>query len=389
MYISKMKLKNWRNFKSLEISFKNRTFIIGANAIGKSNLLDAFRFLRDLCSDGLQSAVKERGGISKIRCLNARKTPEIKLEIEVSEFEKEEPRWKYLLGFFQETNGKRRVLLTKEEVWEDGNPKPILCRPNMEDKKDSELLTQTHLEQLTQNAPFRQLTEMLKEINYFHLVPQLLRYPDAFGGSDLPNDPFGRGFLAKIAQTSEKTRNRYLKKISQLLGFAVPQLKELNFMRDEIGTPHLTAVYQHWRPNAGKQNETQFSDGTLRLIALLWILCENSGITLLEEPELSLHQEIVAKLPELFYFAQKNFKKKRQFVITTHSEHLLSDRSIRLSEIQILYPTKEGTECKCAIEVEQWKHMLHAGMTPAEIVLPEIRPQNIDQFCMPFLSEAR
>ncbi|MFT0631473.1 AAA family ATPase, partial [Pseudomonas sihuiensis] len=59
MIITRLKLKNWRNFKNLEIPLGPRTYIIGANATGKSNLLDVFRFLRDICrpaGGGLQRA---------------------------------------------------------------------------------------------------------------------------------------------------------------------------------------------------------------------------------------------------------------------------------------------------------------------------------------------
>ena len=74
MIIKSLKLRNWKNFRSLDIKLTERMFIVGANASGKSNLLDAFRFLRDLVkpvNGGLQSAVTARGGMKKLRCVNA------------------------------------------------------------------------------------------------------------------------------------------------------------------------------------------------------------------------------------------------------------------------------------------------------------------------------
>jgi hypothetical protein len=59
---------------------------------------------------------------------------------------------------------------------------------------------------------------------------------------------------------------------------------------EENGRPHLEAIYDHWRPGAGKQKEDQFSDGTLRLIGLLWSLQEGDSLLLLEEPELIIEQ---------------------------------------------------------------------------------------------------
>ncbi|HRX87118.1 MAG TPA: AAA family ATPase, partial [Phycisphaerae bacterium] len=71
MHVSRIHLKNWRNFRSVEAALEQRVFIVGPNASGKSNLLDALRFLRDIAKPGggLQRAVLDRGGLTKIRCL--------------------------------------------------------------------------------------------------------------------------------------------------------------------------------------------------------------------------------------------------------------------------------------------------------------------------------
>ena len=85
MIVSHLHVKNWRNFQRVDIALRERQFIVGANASGKSNLLDVFRFLRDIAKTeggGLQKAVKDRGGVSKIRSLAARRDPEVAIEVE-------------------------------------------------------------------------------------------------------------------------------------------------------------------------------------------------------------------------------------------------------------------------------------------------------------------
>ena len=84
--MTRLKLKNWRNFKQIDIALRDRVYLIGPNASGKSNLLDVFRFLRDIAKPsggGLQKAVKDRQGITKLRCLQARTDPEVAIEQEL------------------------------------------------------------------------------------------------------------------------------------------------------------------------------------------------------------------------------------------------------------------------------------------------------------------
>lgn len=65
MFISRLVLENWRNFLEVDVNLTERTYLLGANATGKSNFLDVFRFLRDISKSeggGLQKALTDRGG---------------------------------------------------------------------------------------------------------------------------------------------------------------------------------------------------------------------------------------------------------------------------------------------------------------------------------------
>ncbi len=380
MIISHISLKNWRNFRSVDVSLRDRVFLVGPNASGKSNFLDALRFLRDLAKDGggLQKAVRDRGSLSKIRCLYARRYPDVEIEIHLAENELKAPTWKYSIGIKQRKGGQNEPILSYERVWKDG--KQLINRPDLEDETDSLRLTQTYLEQINANAAFREIPKFLESILYLHLVPQLLRYPEAFSGPGIQGDPFGRNFLERVIKTSEKTRRSRLKKIEDALKIAVPQLKQLTDVKDEMGIPHLEVVYEHWRPGAGKQREDQFSDGTLRLIGLLWSLLESDSLLLLEEPELSLNAGITAKLPSLIYRLQK--AKKRQVMLSTHSADLLSDKGIGGEEVLLMTPTAEGTKVEVASSIQEINGLLDGGLTVADAALPRATPAQVDQLSL-------
>ena len=378
MIVSRLILKNWRNFRHVDVNLRERQFVVGPNASGKSNLLDVFRFLRDIAKPeggGLQKAVKSRGGVSKIRSLAARQDPEIIVEIYLANSPDEDPVWHYEIGLKQETRGYRQPILSFERVSQ--GEKKLLDRPDTEDKEDPERLKQTFLEQVNTNAEFRDIARYLESVTYLHLVPQLLRHAETLQGRQLEDDPFGQGFLNRVAKSQPRTQKSRLAKIEKALKIAVPQLKQLQFERDESGRPHLAALYSHWRPNAGWQREDQFSDGTLRLLALLWSLLERDSLLLLEEPELSLNAGIVEQLAPLIYRMQR--QRRRQVLISTHSEDLLRDHGIDGREVLLLTPDSEGTMVEVATKVKDARALLDAGLSIADAVLPRTRPGNVEQ----------
>ena len=179
MLISNIRLKNWRNFRSLDLPLRDVSYVLGPNASGKSNLLDALRFLRDVSKTkggGLQAAIAERGGISKVRCLHARRDPEVEIDVELSQELDQPAAWRYVLAFKPEGKGAQRLLVSREQVWKDGEL--VLDRPDSKDDADVLLRTQTHLEQIQTNIDFREVADFLSDITYLHLVPQLLRFGD-------------------------------------------------------------------------------------------------------------------------------------------------------------------------------------------------------------------
>lgn len=380
MYISRIKLYNWKNFRDCEVSLAERCFVIGANATGKSNFLDVLRFLRDIVkqSGGLQFAVNVRGGLKKIRCLAARKRTEVRVEVDISENGKNDPKWKYSLELVNTGGGIQNVtaLVNREEVYNYYTDEIILLRDNSFKADDAETKKYTHLEQPTANARFREIKDVFQTTEYLNVIPQFVRDADSVMLSSGMEDYYGRNFMKRLALLNEKTRNKYLKIINEVLLTAVPQLENLSFVKDEKGVPHVEAKYHHWRARGSKQNEQMFSDGTIRLIGFLFAMLDGNGIILLEEPETNLHTAIVAAIPEFVAKVQRN--KKRQVIITTHSYEILSNKGIRAEELVILRPSPEGTIAENALEDKAVSAMLEAGLSAADAAMAETRADNID-----------
>jgi hypothetical protein len=367
-----LQLEQWRNFSSVNVALPRRVFLIGPNASGKSNFLDVFRFLRDIAAlgGGFGEAVRKRGGVSSLRSLAARRYPDILVCVQIGTDE-EPDRWTYELVFYQDNL--QRPVIRRERVTKRGQE--ILRRPNPDDERDPARLTQTYLEQVSTNQDFREIAGFLTSVRYLHIVPQLVREPDRSVGRQ--NDPYGGDFLEQVASKPQRTREAWLRRIGEALQIAVPQLGKLELWRDVRGTPHLRGNYVHWRPQGAWQNEDSFSDGTLRLLGLLWAVLEGDGPLLLEEPELSLHPEIVRHVPQLLARMQR--RTGRQVILSTHSGDLLGDEGIGLDEVLLLWPEAEGSVVKAARDLDEVPELLRDGLSLPEVVLSRTRPARAGQ----------
>lgn len=375
MRFCRLRLQNWKNFRSVDVALQNRTFLVGPNAAGKSNLLDALRFLRDLAQakgGGLQAAIEDqRLGFTHVRSLHARQRSSVVVAVEVGNGEHD--RWSYELEL---SGDKRGAKVVSELVRKAGAVE--IQRPDERDVSDPELLRQTHLEQVSANSRFRPLVDFFAGVAYLHLVPQLLREPRRF--EVVGRDPLGSDFLRRIAQAPKKQRDARLKRICAALQVAVPSLKQLEQWTDAAGIPHLRGQFEHWRPNAGWQTEPQFSDGTLRLIALLWMLADGVDPLLLEEPELSLHPAVVREIPRMLH--KLNRKRSRQVILSTHSVDMLSDAGLEPDEILLVQPGKEGSGVVAASDIADVRTLLEQGCSPGEAVMPQVSPPGIHQLML-------
>lgn len=380
MRITRLKLTNWRNFKTVDAPFARRMFVVGPNASGKSNLLDSIRFARDVArvGGGFQEAVASRGGVHKVRCLAARNLNRGRVHVGFDLGGDDDPtEWSYHLDFSAEPRGKRRPVLSEERIYHQG--REVLARPDDDDNADEERLIQTALEQVNMNRDFRAIADLLTSVRYRHLVPQVLREPER--RAEHVDDPFGADFLLQVARTPEKSRVRRLNRINAALRLAVPQLDELKLQLGDDGTPHLEARYEHWRERGARQDERDFSDGTLRLIGLLWSLTDNSksaGPLLLEEPELSLNNAIVRQLPTILNRVQRDGGP--QVIVTTHAYSMFADEGVGLDEVLVLSTSGDGTTAQLAIENDDVRRSVQQiGMSLEEAIDPLTRPAGVQQ----------
>lgn len=100
---------------------------------------------------------------------------------------------------------------------------------------------------------------------------------------------------------------------------------------------------------------TRLSDGTLRYLCLLAILCdpEPPAVICIEEPELGLHPDILPKVADLFLAASE----RTQLLVTTHSD-ILVDALTEHPETVIVCDKHAGQTEMRRLDTERLAHWL-------------------------------
>ncbi|HWO17979.1 MAG TPA: AAA family ATPase [Kofleriaceae bacterium] len=384
MRFTRLKLTNWRNFRSADVPLCPRTFVVGPNASGKSNLLDAIRFLKELAEPGggLQRAVVEqRGGLKAIRSIHARNVTYVGIEAAVTGDDGVE--WVYELRIAEGDRKARLPHVVKETV-ERRAGLPSMTRVRNVRNEDPDERTQTWLEQRLQSKDFRELAKFFASVEYSHVVPQVVREQRRPADQSRPRDPYGSDLIEDMATTPIREQKRRLGHINQALQGVLPQLVKIGVGRDKVGRPYLDARYQHWRKPSARQDESQFSDGTLRLLGLLWTLSGKGGPVLLEEPEISLHEKAVALLPALLHRVVA--ASGRQIIVSTHSLSLVNDAGIEPREVVALESTREDTKVHIGTEYPMLVDIARQGQPFGHEIVGMTAPPEVDQLDL-FLAE--
>src|SRR3954465_15037924 len=79
-FLRRVRIRGYKSIAFCDVTLEPLTILVGRNATGKSNFLDALAFLRDAMASGVAEALKRRGGVHGVMC---RTVPGESVELEV------------------------------------------------------------------------------------------------------------------------------------------------------------------------------------------------------------------------------------------------------------------------------------------------------------------
>lgn len=349
--ISSIKLTNLLSFgpDNEPLPLLPLNILIGANAVGKSNLIDAFALLKAAANNSLTEFISRRGGVGQwIWKGAAGATASIEAVIPYSDgsVETGDESLRYCISFSESKEHE----LEKFSYWLDGAaPLPGTTKPLRYTSNESSIRPSSrgslgiNLERL--------LTEINRGKGAAEFVSSLLRSITAYRGWSFSRDPL---CLARTAQPvggessfllddasnlpaalkyisdrgMKAELKRYLKKVN---GYAK------GFDVNEVGNPpilQLTLQERNFIIDASR-----FSDGTMRWLALLTVLLHPTPppLVCLEDPEVGLHPDMIPILADLLREAAT----RTQLVVVTESLPLISSFS-RTPEVVLVCEKEEG-----------------------------------------------
>lgn len=363
-YISHIYAKNWRNFPEIDIALHpQKNLIIGANASGKTNFLDLLRFLGDVTKNDLTNAVESRGGFTSLRFFKYKNDEtEIFIQFRIENYDDKSDFFEYKLAFKLQWGGEKSLYIDKE-ILTHGDTEIFNIDSKFQDiKKEERSQTIIHNQYLADKT----VRSFLQNIFYFHLNPLSVRKRTADDRNKTELDPSGSNFIEVLYKAQKNMRERFLKKATDSLKSFIPNLENIEFEQDKNGMYHLFLKMTDSRSNEIKQDEILMSDGTLRLLGLLWSIYEKSSkssVLLIEEPELSLHTAIINHLPHLLHRIQRT--QKVQIFLTTHSLEMLRE-PIKSENVLGIYFRDKGSQIQKITNWKEFQVLEDSGFTLAE-----------------------
>lgn len=354
--ITRVHIKNYRSLENVDVELGRLTVLVGRNGAGKSNFVDAIKFVQEALQIGLEAAVANRNGLASLRRWTAKGRPcEVEIEITIKRgiFH---GAYSFVLAGSVENDFrvKRETCFAarggnspSQDEFEIREGAWIIRPAEFEGQEAAGARASTanrFSKQLAPNALFlpsvrilmqSPLGEMLASLTgsgFFSIYPNTMREPQRFSsarrmGNNGENFSSALQFLIK--QWKEQKREPFAELLAAL-GRVVDDVSDVRVkqvggylvteMRHDYQRGILLAEHDEAAPWFDLSQE---SDGTLRMLGLLIGLYQTNsprGLVAVEEPEVNIHPGALAVLADVL----REVSERHQVLLTTQSPDLIS-----------------------------------------------------------------
>ncbi len=346
-YFDHIAIEGFRRLRDVKLALGPLNVLIGANGCGKTSFLDVLNLLSMSAQSQLSSAISDLSGLSSLLTDG---TAEM-LRISVRSFHGRKLEYRLVLQ-------QRAVSYVIDQEWLFSEGNPDLSIPDVQfigarsaevSYFDSEqnlylrptwdfVRSETGLAQVPKTYQVAEVFRShLASIGSYSPIAvdrqSKVRLPQRLSPVTLPGRS-GEELVSCLLNLRESHRDRF-EAIEDSLRAAFPKFERLEFPPVAAGTLALV-----WRERGLSKAiyANELSDGTLRYLWLTTLLQSPTPtvVTLLDEPEVSLHPELLSLLADQLREASR----RTQIVVATHSDTLI--RFLEPSEVVVADVDDDG-----------------------------------------------
>lgn len=371
--VGRIQLQNYRSIARCDVTLEPLTFLVGSNGSGKSNFLDALRFVTQSLQQSLEHAMRDRGGINEVRRRSGGHPNHFGIGMDLRLPTGDAVRYAFRVGAQKD----RGYVVLREEChsglhWfkvEDGE-----VSSSLDSVMPPASLDRLYLVSASGLPVFRPVYESLVSMAFLNPVPDRVRRPqEPDPGERLERDGGNLVAIFERAAQDGDVRGR----IQEYLTRIVPGLEAVDVKR-ALGLQTLEFRQQmEGAKHPWKFKALSMSDGTLRALAVLVALfhrpepaSNHPTLVGLEEPEMALHPAAAGVL----FDALVESSGARQVIVTTHSPDLIDRQDVDTRQLRAVR-VQQGRSYVGPVD-EAGRRMLREQLyTPGELLrLAQLQP---------------
>lgn len=342
-----VEVRNYKSIGQCRVEMGSLTVLVGRNGAGKSNFLDALRFVAEALQTSLDQAIKTRGGIDAVRRRSTGhpRNFAIRLEWDLPGFRRATYEFEIAArtqGAFVVRHEQLRIRNASQEVVSHYLVSEGTVRSSKPEILPVASADRLYLVTASGLPEFRPIFDALVSMGFYNLNPDAmkeLQSPDA--GELLHRD--GSNIASVIARLSTN-RKGVRTRIHEYLERIVPGIA--GFDRVTLGPSETLEFRQKVKgaKHPWKFYALNMSDGTLRalgaLTAVMQLVDRKNPVSLvgIEEPETALHPGAAGILMD----ALREASSSTQVVVTSHSPDFL-DQIDPTKDMLRIVESREGT----------------------------------------------
>ncbi|HET7106577.1 MAG TPA: AAA family ATPase [Candidatus Acidoferrum sp.] len=309
-----MTIKNFKSIREQTLALGKLNVFIGGNGAGKSNLIEVFRFLREIVNQNLAGYTGIKGGADKLLYFGGRRSPELSIHLEFGEGDTTNAYFVKLHA----TEDDSFIISEETAFYHDRKKYPTkpYDYPVASFSKESKLKSTNHI-------CTRQVMADLDSYRVYHFH-DTSDTAAVKGTGDLEDNRFLRPQaenLAAFLYWMQQKQPVYFSNIQDTVRQIAPFFEEFLLAPSKLNE---NKIRLEWKEKGSDAyfNASSLSDGTLRFLCLTTLLLQPQlpAVVLLDEPELGLHPAAVTLLADLLSSAAT----RTQVIVATQSVTLVN-----------------------------------------------------------------